>query len=116
MEINNRSGQDNEYLELKKQQKKTRVTGAVMFVVGLVFYPIFIVIGMPLLVAPAAICFVMGLILFIRSFKHQKYAVLNANAVQTGTEKVKTANTKKSDPCDNLMLSQYVAYYVYQDS
>ena len=65
-----------EYIALKKSQKKTRLIGAVLFVVGLVLYPVFISLEMPFLVMPAGISEVTGLIMFIISFTHQKYAVL----------------------------------------
>ncbi len=65
-----------EYFALKKSQKKTRIIGAVLFVVGLILYPVFISLEMPFLVMPAGICEVTGLIMFIISFTHQKYAVL----------------------------------------
>ena len=61
-----------EYIALKKSQKKTRLIGAVLFVVGLILYPVFISLEMPFLVMPAGISEVTGLIMFIISFTHQK--------------------------------------------
>ena len=65
-----------EYIALKKSQKKTRIIGAIMFVIGLILYPVFISFEMPFLIMPAGLCEVVGLVMFIRSFAHQKYAVL----------------------------------------
>ncbi len=75
-----------EYFALKKSQKKTRIIGAVLFVVGLILYPVFISLEMPFLVMPAGISEVTGLIMFIISFTHQKYAVLKHVKLEKETD------------------------------
>ncbi len=67
---------NSEYFALKKKQKKIRILGAVLFGAGFILYLVFAALARPFLVLPAAICEVVGIILFARSFAHSQFAVL----------------------------------------
>ena len=101
---------ESKYIILKKRQKKTRITGAILIAIGLVVLLMFFAIREFAILAPAAAAIVLGLVTFIRSFVNKKLLVLGDG------DKEETYKIIKRDPEDKLMLCQHAALFVYHDS
>ena len=101
---------ESKYLILKKRQKKTRITGAVLFAIGSVILTFWFAVKEFAILPIAGTAMLVGLLMFIRSFANRQFFVLDQG---NGEE---TYKITKRDPDDGLMLSQYAAFYVYRNS
>ena len=116
------------YKRLKKRQIVIRIIGGILFAVGIFVYMPTILLAAQgytlfLLAVPAAgSAIVAGLVLFLRSFLHVKYAVLKKSYDALAAEETESvdADPGSTDPGstdppgdDSLMLSQFAAQAVY---